>query len=185
MEDRQIIALFFARSESALQESAQKYAAYCRTVAMHILHNHEDADEALNDTWLAAWNCIPPHEPSNLQTFLGRLTRNIALKRVRSDRAQKRGTPELRMVFDEIADLLRSDEDIEQKITEHAVTETINAFLASLPETERNIFVRRYYYMQPIAEITAAHGFSQSKVKSMLLRIRKKLHTKLKKEELL
>lgn len=185
MEDPQIIALFFQRSENAVEEVSDKYTAYCRTVAMRILQCAEDAEEVLNDTWLAAWNSIPPHNPENLQTFLGRLTRNIAVKRVRADRAQKRGTPELRMVFDEIADLLRSDEDIERKITEQAVTEAINAFLAELPETERNVFVRRYYYMQPIAEIAAAHGFSQSKVKSMLLRIRRKLHDKLTKEDLL
>jgi len=185
MEDQQIIELFFSRSETAVSETENKYAAYCRSVAMRILQSPEDTEEILNDTWLAAWNCIPPHHPERLQTFLGRLTRNIALKRLRTDRAQKRGTPAMQLILDEVADWLRSDEDVEQQISEHTLTDAVNAFLAGLPETERNIFVRRYYYMQPIAEIAAAHGFSQSKVKSMLLRIRKKLHTKLKKEELL
>lgn len=185
MDDQTIIALFFQRDESALKETAQKYAAYCRNIALHLLSDQQDADEVLNDTWLAAWNSIPPHKPEYLPGFLGKLTRNISLKRIRADRTQKRSTPEYRLVYEEIADWLQSPENVEQQITQQELTASINLFLGKLSDTERNVFVRRYYYMQPVAEIAAAHGFSSSKVKSMLLRIRKKLYTYLKKEDLL
>ena len=185
MDDQTIIALFFQRDESALKETAQKYTAYCRNIALHLLSDQQDADEVLNDTWLAAWNSIPLHKPEYLPGFLGKLTRNISLKRIRADRTQKRSTPEYRLVYEEIADWLQSPENVEQQITQQELTASINLFLGKLSDTERNVFVRRYYYMQPVAEIAEAHGFSGSKVKSMLLRIRKKLYTYLKKEDLL
>lgn len=185
MEDQQIIEMYLQRDENALAQTAQKYSAYCRTVAVRILRDPEDAAEALNDTWFAAWNSIPPHIPAHLQSFLGRLTRNISLKRVRAENAKKRGTAEMRVVFEEIESWLRSGQDVEQEISEQALAETINAFLGSISETERYVFVRRYWYMQPVSEIAAAHGFSESKVKSMLFRIRKRLYAKLKKEEFL
>lgn len=182
MEDPQIIALYLSRDEEAVAQTVQKYTAYCRAVAQHILQSPEDAEEALNDTWLAAWNSIPPHEPSCLQTFLGRLTRNISLNKLRAAKTKKRGAAEAQVVFEEIAEWLASGEDVERQVSEQALTEAINTFLGSIPDTERNVFVRRYWYMQPVSEIAAAHGFSESKVKSMLFRTRKKLYTRLKKE---
>ena len=185
VEDQQIIELYERRDENAVAQSEQKYALYCRSVAARILENAEDADEALNDTWLAAWNCIPPHKPSCLRTFLGRLTRNISLNMVRKDKALKRGSAEVRVVFEEVEEWLASDQNVEQEISERELAESIDGFLAGLPETERNVFVRRYYYMQSVSEISEYHGFSESKVKSMLFRIRKKLYNKLKKENFL
>ncbi|MBR1383875.1 MAG: RNA polymerase subunit sigma-70, partial [Ruminococcus sp.] len=99
MEDQQIIEMYLERNEDAVAYTEQKYSGYCRSIAIHILHIPEDADEALNETWLAAWNCIPPHIPERLQTFLGRLTRNISLKRVRADKTLKRRAAEVRVVF--------------------------------------------------------------------------------------
>lgn len=185
MEDQEIIALFLQRDENAVAHTAQKYTGYCRTVAGHILRTPEDTEEALNDTWFAAWNSIPPHKPACLQTFLGRLTRNISLKKLRADCAKKRGTAETRVVFEEIEEWLASGQDVEQEISEQALADEITAFLGSIPETERNVFVRRYWYLQSVSEIAAAHGFSESKVKSMLFRIRKKLYAKLKKDDFL
>lgn len=182
MEDQQIIELFLQRNEDAVAQTEQKYTKYCRAIAMRILRSPEDADETLNDTWLAAWNCIPPHIPGCLSTFLGRLTRNISLNRIRADHAQKRGAAEARVVFEEVEEWLASSQNIEQEITEQELADAIGAFLDSIPETQRNVFVRRYWYMQSIAEIAGAHGFSESKVKSMLLRIRKKLYARLKEE---
>ena len=103
MEDAQIIERFFRREESALHETNRKYHGYCRKIAIQILQRPEDADEVLNDTWLAAWNSIPPHNPENLQTFLGRLTRNIALNKLRSSQAVKRGAGNAEAVLDEVA----------------------------------------------------------------------------------
>lgn len=185
MDDQQIIELYFQRNDDAVLQTERKYSVYCRSIAINILHSPEDADEALNDTWLAAWNCIPPHIPECLKTFLGKLTRNISLKRVRSGKALKRGADEARVVFEEIDEWLASSQDIEQEITEQELAGAINAFLDSISETERNVFVRRYWYMQPVKEIAGAHGFSVSKVKSMLMRIRKKLYARLKEENYL
>ena len=185
MEDQQIIEMYLARNEDAVAQTERKYLNYCRSIAGHILQTPDDADEALNDTWLAAWNCIPPHIPGCLKTFLGRLTRNISLKRVRSDKAMKRGAAEVRVIFEEVADRLQSDQDVEQQVTEQELADSINRFLESISDTERNVFVRRYWYMQSITEIAEYHGFSESKVKSMLFRIRKKLYAKLKKENYL
>ncbi len=185
MEDHQIIELYLARNEDAVAQTERKYTKYCRAIAAHILQLPEDADEALNDTWLAAWNCIPPHIPDCLKTFLGRLTRNISLKRIRSENAKKRGAAAVRVVFEEVADWLRAGQDVEQQVSEQALADEINRFLASIPAIERNVFVRRYWYMQSITEIAEYHGFSESKVKSMLFRIRKKLYAQLKKENYL
>lgn len=185
MEDQQIIELFLRRNEDAVAQTEQKYTKYCRSIAVHILESSEDADEVLNDTWLAVWNAIPPHMPECLKTFLGRLTRNISLKRIRSEKAIKRGAAEVRVVFEEVEEWLQSSQDIEQEISEQALADAINAFLETISETERNVFVRRYWYMQSISEIAAYHGFSESKVKSMLLRIRKKLYARLKEENYL
>ena len=186
MDDEKILGLFLARDEAAIAEVRQKYAAYCGSVANRILRNSSDAEEALSDTWLAAWSSIPPHEPNCLRTYLSRLTRNISLNRLNRENAQKRGSGEARVVLDEIADYLVSDgSSVEDSVDERLLTDALNAFLAELSDTERNVFVRRYTYFQPVAEIAKAHGFSQSKVKSMLLRLRKKLRTKLEKEELI
>ena len=185
MTDRQIVELYLQRSETALAETERTYTDYCKSIAMRFLRSAEDTEEVLNDTWLAAWNTIPPQEPENLRTYLARLTRNISLNRVRDKMAQKRGALEVPVVLDEIQEWLAADNTVEQEISERALTDSINAFLQCLSETERNIFVRRYWYFRPISEIAAYHGFSESKVKSMLFRIRKKLYAKLKKEELL
>ncbi len=182
VDDREIIALFYARDEQAVSQTAAKFSAYCHAIAARILQNPEDAEEALNDTWLAAWNAIPPHNPSCLRTFLGRLTRNISMMKLRAGQTVKRGGTELRLVWEELADGLSSGQDVEQEVSRRELTAAINVFLGTLPDTERKVFVRRYLYMQPVAEIADAHGFSVSKVKSMLLRTRKKLFATLKKE---
>jgi RNA polymerase sigma-70 factor (ECF subfamily) len=185
VEDQQIIEMYLQQNENAVVQTAQKYSNYCRSIAIHILKSPEDADEALNDTWLAAWNSIPPHIPECLRTFLGRLTRNISLKHIRSESTLKRGSAEAKVIFEEVEDWLRSEQDIEQQVSEQALAEEIDRFLDGITGIERNVFVRRYWYMQSIAEIAEYHGFSESKVKSMLFRIRKKLYAKLKKENYL
>lgn len=185
MKDEQIIALFFQRDETALTETERQYHAYCGKIAFQILQNPEDADEALNDTWLAAWNSIPPNRPERLQTFLGRLTRNIALKQLRSSRAIKRGAGAAETVLDEVASWLRAEQDTESEADARMLAEAINRFLDRLPETDCQVFVRRYWYFQPVAEIADACGCSESKVKSMLYRTRKKLYTALEKEALI
>lgn len=185
MEDNKIIEMYLQRNEDAVVQTERKYSKYCRAIAVRIRRDPEDADEALNDTWLAAWNSIPPHIPECLKTFLGRLTRNISLKRVRSENALKRGSAEMRVVFEEVENWLVSDQNIENEVSEQELADEIDLFLDGISAAERNVFVRRYWYMQTIAEIAEAHGFSEGKVKSMLFRIRKKLYARLKKENYL
>jgi RNA polymerase sigma-70 factor (ECF subfamily) len=186
MDDEKILGLFLARDEKAIAEVRQKYAAYCGAVASRILRDSSDAEEALSDTWLAAWRSIPPHEPKCLRTYLSRLTRNISVNMLERSSAQKRGSGVAHIVLDEVADWLVSDkDDVEDSVNERLLTEALNAFLTELSDTERRVFVRRYTFFQPVSEIARAHGFTENKVKSMLMRLRKRLRAKLEKEELI
>ena len=182
MEDSRIIDLYNERDEQALVYTKERYSDYCRYITGIILGNSEDAEEALNDTWLAAWNAIPPHIPKCLRTFLGRLTRNISLKRIRSDKAAKRGGNEVRVIFDEIEEWLRSSQDVEREISHKELVGVINAFLESVSDDDRRVFVSRYWYMKPVSDIAREYSFSESKVKSKLFRMRKKLYERLEQE---
>ena len=179
MNDSQIVALYWARDEAALSESAVKYGAYCRTIAWNILHSDEDSDETVNDTWLGAWNAMPPHRPSVLSTFLGKITRRLSLKRWRSNEAQKRGGGETALALDELMDCIPNGKSIDERLAAEELARVIDSFLASLPAAERQVFVRRYWYMAPISEICKQYGYSKSKTESMLYRTRKKLLMKL------
>ena len=186
MDDENILGLFLARDENAIAETREKYSVYCGAVASRILRDSSDAEEALNDTWLAAWRSIPPHEPKCLRTYLSRLTRNISVKMLERGNARKRGSGEANVVLDEVTDWLVSDkDDVEDSVNERLLTDALNAFLAELSDTERRVFVRRYTYFQSISEIAQTHGFSENKVKSMLLRLRKRLRKKLETEGLI
>lgn len=185
MEDSKIIELYLNRNERAIYETDFKYRKYFYKIAYNILHNSEDSDEILNDTYLGAWNSIPPNVPKVLPSFIGRITRNISLKKLRAVNTLKRGNGETNIIFDEIADCINSGQDIENEIEAKELSVFINDFLYSLSETERKIFICRYWYFDSVADISNQFKFSQSKVKSMLFRIRNKLHKKLKEEELL
>lgn len=183
MEDCKIIKLYLERSENAITETDKKYRKYCYSIAHNILHDSEDSEEAVNDTYLGAWNSIPPNVPDVLQTFLGRITRNISLKKIRSRNTQKRGNGEYFLVLDEMSEFIPSGQDTENDVEAKELAHFINTFLKSLSETERKVFVCRYWYFDAIADISKQFGFSKSKVKSMLFRTRKKLLTKLETED--
>ena len=182
MEDNQIIDLYFARSEQAIQETDTKYGGYCYSIAYHILSNQEDSEESVNDTYLAAWRNIPPHCPSALAAFLGKITRNISLDRWKNRKAQKRGGGEVPIALEELGECIPSGDSPEQTIERRELLHNINAFLGSLSETERKVFVCRYWYLDSSQEIAEQFGFSQGKVISMLHRTRGKLNKYLKKE---
>ncbi len=182
MEDQEIVALYLERNQNAIAQTAAKYGKYCFTIAYNILYNHEDADESVNDTWLHAWKSIPPHEPRILSTFLGKLTRYICLKKWRGKHAQKRGGGEVPLVLDELTEILPGSSNPEEETDEKHLTEILNRFLQNLPVTERRVFLCRYWYLDPIAQISKQFDFTESKVKSMLLRTRKKLAKTLEKE---
>lgn len=185
MEDSSIVELYWTRSENAIAETASKYGKYCYTIAFNILFNTEDAEESVNDTYLGAWNSMPPHRPSILSIFLGKITRRISLKKWRDKNADKRGGGEVSLVLDELEDCIPSDDDVEQKLHMAELEKMISAFIKTLPDIERWVFISRYWYLDPIPTICKQFGFSQSKVKSMLHRTRGKLMTYLKKEGIL
>ena len=182
MQDQDIIALYNARNEQAIAESSTKYGYYCTGIALNILHNMQDAEECVNDTWLRAWNSIPPTKPNHLQLYLGGITRHISLDRFRRQNAAKRGGGELMLALDEMHDVVASDADVPSQIAEQEFSESFNRFLRSLPERDCNIFIRRYYYLDPISLIAKRYGLSVANVQKILSRTRNKLRAHLEKE---
>ena len=182
MQDQDIIALYNARNEQAIAESSTKYGYYCTSIALNILHNMQDAEECVNDTWMRAWNSIPPTRPDHLQLYLGGITRHISLDRFRRQNAAKRGGGELMLALDEMHDVVASDADVPSQIAEQEFSESFNRFLRSLPERDCNIFIRRYYYLDPIPLIAKRYGLSVANVQKILSRTRNKLRAHLEKE---
>lgn len=184
MDDTQIVELYWARKEAAIEETETKYGSYCYSIAQNILHNPDDAKESVNDTWLDAWNSIPPHRPSVLSTFLGKLTRRISIDKWRRATAKKRGDGQLPLVLAELEDCISDGKSIEEETERKLLAEVIAAFVKSLPETEQKVFLCRYWYMDSVSSIATRFRFSESKVKSMLYRTREKLRVRLEKEGL-
>ena len=184
MDDKQIVALYFDRNEQAITETQTKYGKYCYAIAIGVLSIHEDAEESVNDTWIDAWNSMPPHKPSILSTFLGKITRRIAIDKWRYRTADKRGGGEVPMVLDELEGCIAHDSDVEKVVERKHLEEVINRFVHKLPEKDQKIFLCRYFYMDSIETICTQFGFSESKVKSILHRTREKLRRVLIEEEL-
>lgn len=182
MEDEQIIALYFDRNEAAIKETETKYGKYLNSISFRILADAEDAEECVNDTYNSAWNSIPPSHPSMLSTYLGKIVRHLSIDRWRREKAKKRGGCETPLVLEELEDCISDNGDFTDELIKNEVRQLINTFVCSLPDTERRIFLRRYWYMDPISVISDNFGFSQSKVKSMLMRTRNKLREILEKE---
>ena len=181
MEDQGIVELFFDRSEQAIVETDKKYGGYCYAIAYNILSSREDSEESVSDTYLTAWNTIPPRKPNLLNAFLGKITRHISIDRWRKLSAQKRGGKEMILALDELGECVDT-QGLEAAISQRELTRILNRFLMSLPETERNVFLCRYWYLDSIETIVKITGFSQSKVTSMLHRTRGKLRKKLSEE---
>lgn len=182
MNDSQIIALYFSRDQRAIEETAAKYGNYCYSITHNILQDKEDAEEAVSDTYLALWDAIPPHKPVMLRTFLGKIARRTALKKWEKNCTQKRGGGEVALALEELSEYLSDGNTPETAIETAELTKTLNEFLRKLPKVERQIFLCRYWYLDPIADIAERFGFTQSKVKSMLSRTRMKLRNVLTKE---
>lgn len=182
LSDDQIVELYWQRTESAISETAGKYGNYCRCIAYNILANREDAEESVNDTWLDAWNTMPPHKPSVLSAFLGKITRRISIDRWRKKQAGKRGGGEMDLVLDELEDCISDPTDVEFALEQKEMARVIGEFLGGLPAVERRIFLRRYWYMDSVAAIAHDYNFTESKTASMLHRTRKKLRNKLESE---
>ncbi len=182
LSDACIVDLYWQRAESAITESDAKYGKFCRHIAYNILLDREDTEESVNDTWLDAWQSMPPHKPSVLSAFLGKITRRISIDRWRRKHASKRGGGEMELVFDELADCVSAQNDVETEIEIQETARIIGEFLDTLPVTERRVFLRRYWYMDSVACIARDFAFTESKTASMLYRVRGKLREKLEKE---
>lgn len=181
MEDYKIVELYFERSETAISETQKKYGKYCHVIAYNVLSSELDAEECVNDTYLRAWQSIPPEQPRILKSFLGRITRNLALDRYDRAKAAKRGG-NVDVALEELEECIPSIEDGRDMSDDMAMKEAINRFLASIPRRTRIVFLRRYWYLSSIADIAEDLGLSESNVKVLLMRTRKKFKEHLEKE---
>jgi len=182
MKDETIIALYWTRDEAAIAASEQAYGRYLNALAYGILRDREDAEETVNDTWLKAWDSIPPERPFYLKGYFGRITRQLAINRLERETAAKRGGGEYRAVLDELAECVPDRESGEDFANRIALTDALNRFLRELPDEQQAVFIRRYWHMQSVAEIASGCGMSESKVKSMLMRLRNRLKKRLLEE---
>lgn len=185
MEDSHIVNLFFERSETAISETAHKYGRYCYSISYNILHNREDAEECVNDTYVRAWNSIPPNRPTRLSAFLGKITRNLSLNKYEKYTAQKRGSGQVQLILDELENFIPALNSADQSVDDMVLVEVLNGFLASLSVETRKIFMRRYWYFSSIKEIAVDYGMSESKVKMTLMRARNVLKEFLEREGLI
>ncbi len=180
MEDTKIIALYWERSEEAIARTEKKYGAYCGSIIRRILGDGRDTEECLSDTWLGAWNAMPPQRPTRLPVFLGRIARNTALDRYDYNRAQCRDSG-FEAVLEELTECIGTATP-EDAVNLQELGEAVSAYLAGAAPAVRLVFLRRYWYCDSIVEIAGRTGFTQSKVKTILHRARKGLGAHLRKE---
>lgn len=180
MNDEEIISLYNKRSERAIEETSQKYGGLCRSIAFGILRSDEDAEECVNDAYLAVWRSIPPEHPMSLSAYLSKITRNTALNRVRDRTAEKRGGTQYDQLLGELAECLVSESG--DMVDSIALSLAINSFLSSLDPTTRMIFMRRYWYMKQTKEIAREFRLTDVNVRLILHRARKKLKEYLSRE---
>ena len=185
MEDGRIVQLYWQREEQAIEETARKYQSYCMQISMNILGSQLDSEECVADTYLQAWNAIPPKRPASLSAFLGKITRNLAINRYQARHAEKRRGNEFALSLEELDACVPDAGDMQERWEEKAVSWCINGFLRTQSKDARGIFICRYFYCDSVSEIAQRFGYSESKVKSLLFRTRNKLKLYLEKEGVL
>ncbi len=184
MRDEAIVGLYWNRDERAIEQTDEKYHIYCHTIADRILHSTDDAEECVNDTWLRAWNTMPPQKPSNLRLFLGRITRNLSLDRYRRLHADKRGGGEMPILLEELEECATARDAVFEEIRKKELAEQLNDFLRGLAQRDRTVFLKRYFYAMPIGEIARQLGMTENNVSKLLSRLREKLKLFLGEEEI-
>lgn len=185
MDDQTIVSLYWARSDRAIAETQVKYGPYCARIARNILEDPGDSEETVSDTWLAAWNAIPPDRPGALAPYLGRITRNLSLNRLKARRADKRGGGALPLSLEELDGCIPASSRLEEGVEARELGEKISDFLRREPRDARKMFVLRYFYCESVADIAKRLGCGESKVKSALARTRDRLRRFLEEEGLL
>lgn len=182
MEDRHIIDLYWARDERAVEESKQRYGDYCFSIAQAILHNQWDTEEILSETWMQAWNSIPPNRPKSLRQYLAKITRNLALNAYTARNTQKRKCDQVALALEELGECVASGGDVGENLAYQELRSAIMSFLQEEPQRNRNVFLRRYFYFDEVAQIAERYNLSESNVLQILSRTRKRLKTHLRKE---
>ena len=182
MEDEKIVDLYWQRSESAIRETEIKYDRYLTKIAYNILADTEDSRESVNDTYLAAWNSMPPHRPGMLSTYLGKLTRRISIDCFRRRTRQKRGGSEYELSLSELGDCVSGGNTTEEIVNVRLLADTIGIFLRLQSVEARNAFIGRYYYLDSLKEVAAYCGMTESKCKTLLFRTRVALKEYLREE---
>ncbi|MBQ8140217.1 MAG: RNA polymerase sigma factor [Clostridia bacterium] len=183
MEDSQIVDLYWARSESAVSETDRKYGRMLNSISFSLLSSAQDAEECVNDTYLAAWQSMPEERPTYLGAFLAKIVRRISVSRYRSEHSEKRGGAG--KIIEELSECIPSRSTVSEEYENGRLAETLNSFLLGLDRKKRAIFVRRYFYSEPIEKISAELGIKTGSVKSILSRTRQSLREVLREEELL
>lgn len=182
MTDPEIVSLYWKRDESAIKHTQSKYNSYLTRISYNILANLEDCREAVNDTYLAAWNSMPDNRPGVLSTYLGKITRQLSIDIFRKRKSKKRAGSEYAISFDELEEVIASSGEPEKELDSKMLISTISDFLHTLPEAERNLFIGRYYYFDSLKSVAGYCKMSESKAKTLLFRTRQKLKAYLVKE---
>ena len=175
MEDSRIVDLYWSRDQRAVEASEKKYGRYCHVVAMRIVEDREDSRECVNDTWMQAWNSMPPHRPEFLRMFLAKITRALAWNRYRAEHTQKRGGGQVALALEELEECVAGGGNPEDAMLAKELGELVGNFVRGLPEKERNVFTRRYFFTESISEIAVGYGMTENSVTVALSRARKKL----------
>ncbi len=182
MQDHELIALYFARDEQAIAQTDVKYGRYCRSIALRILQNLQDASECVSDAYLSAWNSIPPKHPENFRTYLGKLTRNFSLNRYKHDQTKKRGGDRVRIALEELSDCVSDTDTVEEHFDKTVLADAIADFLHKQDQLRRVLFIRRYFCLDSVSELAVLYRMSKNTVASHLYRMRQDLKTYLEGE---
>lgn len=182
MDDRKIIELFLQRSEEAIIQTEQKYGRYCHRIAYNILGNDEDSEECVSDALMRTWNSIPPNEPNSFSSFIGKITRNLALDKLRQQNSEKRGGGEVALALDELTECISDRDELSRREDSAEIISALNGFLDGLNPVERGVFMHRYWMMDSIADIAERYDISVSNTTTMLFRLRAKLKKHFMKE---
>lgn len=185
MEDQKILDLYFARDEAAIAKTGECYGPYCHHIAYGILRSRPDSEECVNDTWLQAWQAIPPARPASFRAWLGRVTRNLALDRCRREGAAKRGGTQVALCLEELGECVGDNNSPQQKLEAREIAACVSDFLRRLSETERLLFLRRYWYLDSSRELARRFGMKEGQVNTRLHRIRRRLRSRLEQEGML
>lgn len=181
MEDTAIIELYWSRDEGAITETDRKYGSFCRNMAFNILSDRMDSEECVNDTWHRAWDTMPPQRPDSLRAYLGRIVRNLSISRIRQRTAQKRGGG-LNTLLSELEDCLPSSGSVEHELEAKELAAAISRWLRTLDQDDRVLFVRRYWYGEPLHALAAEWGLDSNRMAKKMLRLRRSLKQSLEQE---